>query len=273
MEACRRHAGAWKFALNEGCLAGSFVKVTRIGLALAPRASVGARTRRCPSPSLLDTMTTSKFRDRREAGRLLAERLGPLTSQHPVVLGLPRGGVPVAFEVARSLASPLDVLVVRKLGVPFQSELAFGAVGEGGARVLDTQFVQRLGLSTDLIAQVTQHERAELDRRVGLYRGGRTALGLNGRTVVIVDDGLATGASALVAVEVARARGAERVIVAVPVSSREALERLRAEADEVVSLLVPAHFMAVGEWYEDFSQTTDHEVTSLLDESSQQDGP
>ncbi len=213
-------------------------------------------------------MTPSRFHDRRDAGRLLAERVASLATAQTVVLGLPRGGVPVAFEVARSLARPLDVLVVRKLGVPFQLELAFGAIGEDDARVLDGQFVQRLGLSADVLEQVTQRERAELDRRVRRYRGGRRALELVGRTAVIVDDGLATGASALVAVDVARARGAEQVIVAVPVSSREALARLRAAAVEVISLIVPANFMAVGEWYEDFSQTTDDEVVSLLEESS-----
>jgi len=213
-------------------------------------------------------MTPSRFHDRRDAGRLLAERVASLATAQTVVLGLPRGGVPVAFEVARSLARPLDVLVVRKLGVPFQLELAFGAVGEDDTRVLDSPFVQRLGLSADVLEQVTQRERAELDRRVRRYRGGRPALELVGRTAVIVDDGLATGASALVAVDVARMRGAERVIVAVPVSSREALARLRAAAVEVISLIVPANFMAVGEWYEDFSQTTDDEVVSLLEASS-----
>jgi putative phosphoribosyl transferase len=213
-------------------------------------------------------MTPSRFHDRRDAGRLLAERVASLATAQSVVLGLPRGGVPVAFEVATSLASPLDVLVVRKLGVPFQLELAFGAIGEDDTQVLDDQFVQRLGLSPDVVEQVSQRERAELDRRVRLYRGGRPALELVGRTAVIVDDGLATGASALVAVDVARARGAEQVIVAVPVSSREALARLRAAAVEVISLIVPANFMAVGEWYEDFSQTTDDEVVSLLEESS-----
>ncbi|MGC1419030.1 MAG: phosphoribosyltransferase, partial [Acidimicrobiales bacterium] len=207
-------------------------------------------------------MTTSRFHDRRDAGRSLAERVGSLTSERPVVLGLPRGGVPVAFEVARSLAAPLDVLVVRKLGVPFQSELAFGALGEGGTRVLDTQFVKRLGLTPDDVDRTAQHELIELNRRVELYRGGRPALELVGRTVLIVDDGLATGASAQVAVEVARARGAALAIVAVPVSSREALDRLETVADRVISLLVPAHFRAVGEWYDDFNQTTDDEVTS-----------
>ena len=213
----------------------------------------------------------TKFQNRSEAGQLLGERLGYLTSERPVVLGLPRGGVPVAFEVAQALASPLDVLVVRKLGVPFHPELAFGAIGEDDAQVLNTQLVQRLGLSKDTIAEVARHERAELIRRVEFYRGDRTALALIGRTVVIVDDGLATGATARVAVEVARARGAKRIIVAVPVSPREAVAELRTLADEVISLQVPTRFEAVGEWYEDFNQTTDDEVTSLLRKSPNTD--
>jgi putative phosphoribosyl transferase len=211
------------------------------------------------------------FQDRSEAGQLLGERLGYLTSERPVVLGLPRGGVPVAFEVARALACPLDVLVVRKLGVPFHPEFAFGAIGEDDAQVLNTQLVRQLGLSKDTIAEVVRHERAELIRRVELYRGDRPALALIGRTVVIVDDGLATGATARVAVEVARARGAKIIIVAVPVSPREAVAELRTLADEVISLLVPTQFQAVGEWYEDFNQTTDEEVTSLLGRSSNTD--
>ena len=213
----------------------------------------------------------TKFQNRSEAGQLLGERLGYLTSERPVVLGLPRGGVPVAFEVAQALASPLDVLVVRKLGVPFHPELAFGAIGEDDAQVLNTRLVQRLGLSKDTIAEVARHERAELIRRVEFYRGDRAALALIGRTVVIVDDGLATGATARVAVEVARARGAKRIIVAVPVSPREAVAELRTLADEVISLQVPTRFEAVGEWYEDFNQTTDDEVTSLLRKSSNTD--
>jgi putative phosphoribosyl transferase len=213
----------------------------------------------------------TKFQNRSEAGQLLGERLGYLTSERPIVLGLPRGGVPVAFEVAQALASPLDVLVVRKLGVPFHPELAFGAIGEDDAQVLNTQLVQRLGLSKDTIAEVARHERAELIRRVEFYRGDRAALALIGRTVVIVDDGLATGATARVAVEVARARGAKRIIVAVPVSPREAVAELRTLADEVISLHVPTQFEAVGEWYEDFNQTTDDEVTSLLRKSSNTD--
>jgi putative phosphoribosyl transferase len=213
----------------------------------------------------------NKFENRSEAGQLLGERLSYLASEQPIVLGLPRGGVPVAFEIARALTSPLDVLVVRKLGVPFQPELAFGAIGEDDAQVLNTQLVQQLGLSRVTIAEVVRRERAELIRRAELYRGKRIALALIGRTVAIVDDGLATGATARVAVEVARARGANRIIIAVPVSPREAIAELKLLTDEVISLYVPTQFRAVGEWYEDFDQITDDEVTSLLRRSSNTD--
>jgi len=209
-----------------------------------------------------------KFRDRIEAGQLLGERLRCLASERPVVLGLPRGGVPVAFEVARVLPSPLDVLVVRKLGVPLQPELAFGAIGEDDAQVINTQLVELLGLSKDTIAEVVRRERAELIRRAELYRGKRIALALSGRTVVIVDDGLATGATARVAVEVTRSRGAKRTVIAVPVSPRETIAELKPLTDDVISLRVPAQFRAVGDWYEDFDQTTDDEVMSLLRRSA-----
>jgi len=187
------------------------------------------------------------------------------------VLALARGGVPVAFEVAQALHGPLDVLVVRKLGVPFHPEVAFGAIGEDDTQVLNTKLVQRLGISREGITAVARRERAELLRRVALYRGNRAPLELVGRTVMIVDDGLATGATARVAVEVARARGAKRIIIAVPVSAPEAAAELGRLADEVISLQVPTQFQAVGEWYEDFNQTTDDEVTSLLRKSSKTD--
>jgi len=212
-----------------------------------------------------------KFRDRSEAGRLLGERVKYLKSEQPIVLALARGGVPVAFEVAQALHGPLDVLVVRKLGVPFHPEVAFGAIGEDDTQVLNTKLVQRLGISREGITAVARRERAELLRRVALYRGNRAPLELVGRTVMIVDDGLATGATARVAVEVARARGAKRIIIAVPVSAPEAAAELGRLADEVISLQVPTQFQAVGEWYEDFNQTTDDEVTSLLRKSSNTD--
>ena len=184
------------------------------------------------------------------------------------MLGLARGGVPVAFEVARALASPLDVLVVRKLGVPFHTELAFGAIGEEDTRVLDTEMIQRLGLSRKRVKATIERERIELTRRVELYRSNRTPLELLGRTVIVVDDGLATGATARVALEIARTRGAEKIIVAIPVSPPETIAELKGLAVKVISLQVPLGFLAVGEWYDDFTQTTDDEVTSLLRRSS-----
>jgi putative phosphoribosyl transferase len=212
--------------------------------------------------------TQNRFRDRRDAGRQLGVRLSQLQAEHPIVLGLARGGVPVAFEVARALASPLDVLVVRKLGVPFHTELAFGAIGEEDTRVLDTEMIQRLGLSRKRVKATIERERIELTRRVELYRSNRTALELLGRTVIVVDDGLATGATARVALEIARTRGAEKIIVAIPVSPPETIAELKGLAVKVISLQVPLGFLAEGEWYDNFTQTTDDEVTSLLRRSS-----
>jgi putative phosphoribosyl transferase len=209
-----------------------------------------------------------RFAHRRDAGRLLGERLSELRVQHPVVLGLARGGVPVAFEVARALDSPLDVLVVRKLGVPFHTELALGAIGEDDTEVLNAELIERLGISTGQVAAVIKRERAELARRVDLYQRDRTPLELAGRTAIIVDDGLATGATAHVAVNVARARGAKNVIVAVAVSPPETIAELERLDVEVISLLVPSEFQAVGEWYDDFTQTSDDDVTSLLRQST-----
>ncbi len=209
-----------------------------------------------------------RFAHRHDAGRQLGERLSELRVQHPVVLGLARGGVPVAFEVARALNSPLDVLVVRKLGVPFHTELALGAIGEDDTEVLNAELIERLGISTKQVAAVIERERAELARRVDLYRRDRTPLELAGRTAIIVDDGLATGATAHVAVNVARARGAKNVIVAVAVSPPETIAELERLDVEVISLLVPSEFRAVGEWYDDFTQTSDEDVTSLLRQST-----
>jgi len=167
-------------------------------------------------------------------------------------------------EVARVLEAPLDVLVVRKLGVPFQPELGFGAIGEGGTRVLDRALVRRAHLSAVQVAAIEDHERAELDRRARLYRDGLPPMTLSGRAVVIVDDGLATGVTAGAAASIARQRGARRIVIAVPVASAQAMEALAGLADEVVALHVPEYFGAVGEWYQDFRQTSDEEVTSLL---------
>ncbi len=206
------------------------------------------------------------FDDRVDAGRQLAERLESLRGRDIVVLGLPRGGVPVAFEVAKALAAPLDVLVVRKLGVPFQPELAFGAIGEGGeVRVINDAVVQEARLSRDDIDAVESEQRAELQRRSERFRGGRGRISLTGQTAVIVDDGIATGATAKAACQVARAQGASRVVLAVPIGAADTIERLAPYADEVVCLQTPEFFFAVGQGYRNFTQTSDDEVIALLD--------
>ncbi|MFI6575736.1 phosphoribosyltransferase [Nocardiopsis sp. NPDC050513] len=209
------------------------------------------------------------FHDRVDAGRrlagLLRERLGASGDEDVVVLGLPRGGVPVAFEVARRLHAPLDVIVIRKLGVPHQPELAMGAIGEGGVRVVNDQIVRATGVSAPALESVRRREQAELDARVERFRGGRTRVPVTGRTVVVVDDGVATGATARAACQVARAQGADRVVLAVPVGSPDSVAGLRRVADEVVCLQEPEFFQAVGEWYEEFSQTPDREVVALLE--------
>ncbi|MFD5099554.1 phosphoribosyltransferase family protein, partial [Streptomyces albidochromogenes] len=204
------------------------------------------------------------FTDRADAGQRLAVALRHLEADDPVVLGLPRGGVPVAYEVARTLGAPLDVVVVRKLGVPYHRELGFGAIGEGGARVISDDIVRRSGVGPDEAAEVERTEKAELDRRARRFRGDRPRLALRGRTVVVVDDGIATGATASAACEVVRAQGAARVVLAVPVAAPDAVARLSSQADDVVCLSVPAMFRAVGEWYENFTQTSDEEVVALL---------
>nr|WP_238847232.1 alpha/beta family hydrolase [Nocardia arthritidis] len=202
------------------------------------------------------------FKDRREAGRLLAERLSLPRGEDAVVLGLTRGGVPVAYEIARALGAPLDVLVVRKLGAPHQPELAFGAIGEHAVRVLNPRISAQL---TDAEkADVEAREREELSRRVERLRGPDPPIPLTGRTAIVVDDGIATGATVRVACRVARARGAARVLLAVPVAARDTLATLRDDADEVICLHAPPVFLAVGQWYRHFRQTSDHEVAELL---------
>ncbi|MCZ1011096.1 phosphoribosyltransferase family protein [Streptomyces lydicus] len=208
------------------------------------------------------------FTDRADAGHRLAESLGHLRGDEPVVLGLPRGGVPVAFEVARALGAPLDVIVVRKLGVPYQRELGFGAIGEGGVRVISDDIVRRGRLGQADLASVEHAEAAELTRQAERFRAGRQRLDLTGRTAIVVDDGIATGATAAAACEVVRAQGAARVVLAVPVAPPDAAERLRGSTDEFVCLSTPFAFSAVGEWYQDFSQTPDDEVVSLLAQAS-----
>ncbi|MFD9371541.1 phosphoribosyltransferase family protein [Streptomyces sp. NPDC060020] len=204
------------------------------------------------------------FLHRTDAGERLAEALRHLRGEDPVVLGLPRGGVPVAFRVARALGAPLDVIVVRKLGVPYHRELGFGAIGEGGVRVVNEDIVRSSRVRPQDLAAVEHAEEAELARQARRFRGERPRVALAGRTVIVVDDGIATGSTAAAACEVVRAQGAARVVLAVPVAPPDAVARLRTAADEVVCLSAPHAFRAVGEWYEDFSQTPDEEVVALL---------
>ena len=214
-----------------------------------------------------------RFRDRVDAGRQLASvvqraALGP----DVVVLGLPRGGVPVAFEVARALGAPLDIIAVRKLGVPFQPELAAGAIGEDGIRVENEEVVQIAALDAADIDRLEQRERPELERRARLYRGERSRVDVTARCAVVVDDGVATGSTARAACQVARAHGAARVVLAVPVASQQAAHALRDVCDDIICVDMPEPFWAVGEWYEDFSQTSDEEVVRLLDLAAARSG-
>jgi uncharacterized protein (TIGR00369 family) len=205
-----------------------------------------------------------RFRDRSDAGRQLASRLLPLRGKDAVVLGLPRGGVAVAAEVARALDVPLDVIVVRKLGVPAQPELGMGAIGEGDTRVINADVVRYSGVSEADIKAVERRERAELERRTKRFRGDAPREPLAGRIAILVDDGIATGSTARAACQVARAQGAVRVVLAAPVAPPSARSILAGDADELVCLETPERFLAIGEWYDDFSQTRDEEVVSLL---------
>jgi erythromycin esterase-like protein/predicted phosphoribosyltransferase len=212
-----------------------------------------------------EAMKARPFRDRREAGRHLASKLAAYANRSDVlVLGLARGGVPVAYEVAHALAAPLDVFIVRKLGVPGYEELAMGAIATGGVRVLNNQLVERLGIPEYLIEVVAAREQEELRRRERLYRGGLPPLDARGRTVILVDDGLATGTTMQAAIKALKQQDPARIVVAVPIASRETCEELKAEADDVICAVTPEPFHAVGLWYEDFAQTTDEEVRELL---------
>jgi putative phosphoribosyl transferase len=204
------------------------------------------------------------FRDRTDAGRQLAARLEHLRGRDVVVLGLPRGGVPVAAEVARALGAPLDVVVVRKLGVPYRPELAMGALGEGGVVVRLEEVVRRAGVAEAAFAEVERRESAELDRRLRHLRSVRPRVPLNGRTVVVVDDGIATGSTARAACAVVRAQGAGPVVLAAPVCPPDAAATLAEQVDEVVCVATPDRFGSVGRHYTDFRPTTDDEVTELL---------
>ena len=209
------------------------------------------------------------FTDRIDAGRRLGARLVGLHEENPIVLGLPRGGVPVAAEVARALDAPLDIVLVRKIGVPFQPELGMGAIGEDGARVLDASLMRRAGVTDDELRTVETRERAELERRTRRYRGDTASLSLAGRTVIIVDDGIATGGTARAAIDVARARGATRVVLAVPVAPPDTVSALGRAADRVVALATPRDFRALGDFYDDFRPTDDTEVVRLLQATSE----
>ena len=208
------------------------------------------------------------FVDRTEAGRRLAEKLGHLRGSNAVVVGLPRGGVPVALEVARALGAPLDVILVRKLGVPFQPELGMGAIGEDGVRVINQEVMRETGVSASELAEVERRERAELARRAERFRRGRSRIPLAGRTAVVVDDGIATGSTARAACQVARAEGAARVVLAVPVAPPDWTAELAGAADELVCVETPAPFFGIGMWYQDFTQTTDEEVVACLDRAA-----
>jgi putative phosphoribosyl transferase len=205
-----------------------------------------------------------RFRDRHDSGRRLAALLERLGSERPVVVGIPRGGVPVAAEVARRLGASLDVTVVRKIGAPQNPEFAIGALAEGGVYVLSDPTVHALGLSDAALEALIARSEDELLERLACYRGAREPAPLGGRTVILTDDGLATGRSAIAAVQSLRKRGAARVILAVPVAAAESAQKLRQYADEVVCVEEPDDLWAVGYWYEDFRPTTDEEVTTLL---------
>lgn len=217
------------------------------------------------SPLQRSRRVTRIFDDRVDAGRALARALVTFGGAgDAIVLGLPRGGVPVAAEVARSLGLPLDVLVVRKLGLPWQPELAMGAIASGGAVVLNEDVLAHARGREDLVAQVQRRELEELQRREREFRGSRPPLAVAGRVAIVVDDGLATGATMEAAVRALRSLGAARVVAAVPVASPEARQRIASLADEVVCLETPRYFSAVGQWYRDFDQTSDSEVSRLL---------
>jgi putative phosphoribosyl transferase len=214
------------------------------------------------------------FTDRAEAGRMLAERLRTYGNRTNVtVLGIPRGGVPVAFEIAEGLGAQLDIFVARKLGVPGQEELAFGAIASGGVRVLDPEIIVALGISNFDIEEVTARERNELERRERLYRGARAPLDIGGRTAILVDDGIATGSSIRAAISALRHLHPARLVVAAPVAPLSTCARLRQEVDDLVCVDTPKAFRAIGEFYGNFSQVADQEVTDLLRRSGQETAP
>jgi putative phosphoribosyl transferase len=211
------------------------------------------------------------YRDRTEAGQILAQHvIANVHDVNPLVLALPRGGVPVAFQVARALRAELDIFLVRKLGLPGHEELAIGAIASGGVRVLNRELIEELQLSEGLIDRITAIEEQELQRRERLYRENRPPLVVRDRTVILIDDGLATGASMMAGVRALRPQNPHRIIVAVPVAAPETCQEFRAHADEIICPATPEPFGAVGAWYDDFSQTSDDEVRELLERAARE---
>jgi putative phosphoribosyl transferase len=211
------------------------------------------------------------FRDRRDAGRTLAQKLTVYAGQPDLlILALPRGGVPVAYEVARALTAPLDIFLVRKLGLPGREELAIGAIATGGVRVLNRDIIRTLSIPDEVINFVARREIQELQRREQLYRGDRPAPEVRDRTIIIIDDGLATGASMRAAVAGLRAQHPARIVVAVPIAAENVCEAFRTEVDEIICAITPEPFYGVGRWYENFSQITDQEVRILLEKANRQ---
>jgi putative phosphoribosyl transferase len=205
-----------------------------------------------------------RFADRADAGRRLAARLSALSAERPLVIGLPRGGVPVAEQVAAALRAPLEILAVRKLGAPHNPEYGIGAIAEGGTRVFDQEALALLEVNGGELVRIVEREAAELRRRVAAYRGGRKSLSLRGRTVIVVDDGVATGVTDTAALREVRRHQPSRLILAIPVCPPDSLVRLRDEADEVLCLVAPSQMHGVGQWYADFGQVTDAEVVAAL---------
>jgi predicted phosphoribosyltransferase len=214
---------------------------------------------------------SGRFADRRDAGRRLAARLLPLAEERPLIVGLPRGGVPVAEQVAAALGAPLEILAVCKLGAPHNPEYGIGAIAEGGTRVLDREALALLGIDDGALRSIVERERAELQRRVEVYRGGRVPLSLRDRTVIVVDDGVATGVTDTAALREINRHRPRRLILAVPVCPPDSLARLQGEADEVICLVAPPRLRGVGQWYSDFGQVSDAEVIAALERARARD--
>jgi predicted phosphoribosyltransferase len=216
-----------------------------------------------------ESKMVTQFRDRRDAGKFLATKLTAFANQNNIlILALPRGGVPVAYEIAKALHAPLDVMVVRKLGVPGQEELAMGAIATGGVRILNNDVLQFLNIPDELIDTIATYEQLELERRERLFRGDRSPYSISGRKVILVDDGIATGATMHAAVAALKQLGPDRIIIAVPTAAPTTCDEFANEVDEIVCLIRPEPFIAVGYWYKHFSQTSDEEVRSLLDHAN-----